>query len=210
MTDDAQGRLAGAESARRAFLRLAGGTLGASCLALNWAEVARAAKEAAAAPAAGVPGALAFLKPEEAAVVDAIAAQIIPTDSTPGAREAGVVIFIDRALAGFWSREAGAFNAGLADFRARLRDWKPGADSFATLGAADQVAFLHTVEHTPFFESTRFLTVLGMFALPAYGGNRDGAGWKLLGFENLHAFEPPFGYYDRDYPGFDQRGGSSS
>ena len=28
------------------------------------------------------------------------------------------------------------------------------------------------------------------------------AGWKLLGFEDLHAFQPPFGYYDRDYPGF--------
>lgn len=201
MTDDAQQRLAGVESARRAFLRLAGGTLGASCLALNWAEVARAAMEAAGAPAADVPGARAFLKPEQAAVVEAIAAQIIPTDATPGAREAGVVVFIDRALAGFWSSEAGAFNSGLADFGARVRDWKPDANSFATLAASDQVAFLHTVEHTPFFESMRFLTVLGMFALPAYGGNRDGVGWKLLGFEDLHAFEPPFGYYDRDYPG---------
>ncbi len=27
-------------------------------------------------------------------------------------------------------------------------------------------------------------------------------GWKLLGFEDLHAFQPPFGHYDRDYPGF--------
>jgi Gluconate 2-dehydrogenase subunit 3 len=199
VTDDTQGRPPDAESARRAFLRLAGGALGASCLALNWVEVARAAVEAA---AAGVPGALAFLKPGDATDVEAIAAQIIPTDSTPGAREAGVVVFIDRALAGFWSREGDAFNSGLADFRARLRDWKPGADSFAMLAAADQVAFLHTVDHTPFFDSMRFLTVLGMFALPAYGGNRNGAGWKLLGFENLHAFEPPFGYYDREYPGF--------
>ena len=32
----------------------------------------------------------------DAAVVDAIAALIIPTDDTPGAREAGVVQFIDR------------------------------------------------------------------------------------------------------------------
>jgi hypothetical protein len=27
-------------------------------------------------------------------------------------------------------------------------------------------------------------------------------GWKLIGFEDRHVFEPPFGYYDRDYPGF--------
>jgi hypothetical protein len=46
------------------------------------------------------------------------------------------------------------------------------------------------------------LTVIGMFTMPAYGGNRGGAGWKLLGFEDSHAFHPPFGYYDRDYPGF--------
>jgi hypothetical protein len=197
--------MAGAESARRAFLRLAGGTLGASCLALNWAEVARAAMEAVAAPAAGSPGALAFLTPAEAAEVEAIAAQVIPTDSTPGAREAGAVVFIDRALAGFWSREAATVRAGLTDFSARLHDWRPGASSLSALAVADQIAFLHTVDRTPCFEAIRFLTVLGMFALPAYGGNRDGAGWKLLGFENLHAFEPPFGYYDRDYPGFAQR-----
>ena len=41
-----------------------------------------------------------------------------------------------------------------------------------------------------------------MFSLPEYGGNRDGVGWKLLGFEDQHVFQPPFGYYDRDYPGF--------
>jgi hypothetical protein len=58
------------------------------------------------------------------------------------------------------------------------------------------------VDHTPFFDSMRFLTVLGMFSTPAYGGNRNGAGWKLLGFEDQHIFQPPFGYYDRDYPGF--------
>ena len=33
------------------------------------------------------------------------------------------------------------------------------------------------------------------------------SGWKLIGFEDRHAFQPPFGYYDRDYPGFvDDRG----
>ncbi len=41
-----------------------------------------------------------------------------------------------------------------------------------------------------------------MFTAPTYGGNRDGLGWKLIGFEAQHVFQPPFGYYDRDYPGF--------
>jgi hypothetical protein len=48
----------------------------------------------------------------------------------------------------------------------------------------------------------RFLTILGLLALPRYGGNRDEIGWKLIGFNDAHAFNPPFGYYDRDYPGF--------
>ena len=41
-----------------------------------------------------------------------------------------------------------------------------------------------------------------MFSMPAYGGNRDGVGWKLIGFDDQHAFQSPFGHYDRDYPGF--------
>jgi len=41
-----------------------------------------------------------------------------------------------------------------------------------------------------------------MFTLPAYGGNRGGVGWKLIGFEDAHVFQPPFGYYDRGYPGY--------
>ena len=205
MIDKIVERLDDNESARRVFLRLMGGTLGASCLALNWTEVARAANHAAmahAAAAPGAPGAPAFLTAAEAADVEAVAAQIIPTDATPGAREAGVVVFIDQALTGFYGRQAELFRRGLAEFQARLHAWRPGAESFAALPSDQQIEFLDTVDHTPFFDSMRFLTVLGMFAMPTYGGNRDGAGWKLLGFEDQHAFEPPFGHYDRDYPGF--------
>jgi hypothetical protein len=35
-----------------------------------------------------------------------------------------------------------------------------------------------------------------MFAMPSWGGNRERAGWALLGFDNRHAWQPPFGYYD--------------
>jgi gluconate 2-dehydrogenase gamma chain len=37
---------------------------------------------------------------------------------------------------------------------------------------------------------------MGFFGDPSYGGNRDQAGWKLIGFEDKHQYEPPFGYYD--------------
>jgi hypothetical protein len=65
--------------------------------------------------------------------------------------------------------------------------------------------FLRTVDRTPFFDQARLLTLCGMFSSPSYGGNRDGLGWKLIGFEDRHVFEPPFGYYDRGYSG---QGGS--
>ncbi len=178
-----------------------GGTLGASCLALNWSEIAAAASQAANDHASGLHGTK-FLTAAEAADVEAICAQIIPTDSTPGAREAGVLVFVDRALASFFAPQAGAFRLALREFQNECRKWRPQASSFAALPPAQQIEFLRTVDHTPFFDSMRLLTVIGMFAMPAYGGNRNGVGWKLLGFEDLHAFQPPFGYYDRDYPGF--------
>ena len=47
----------------------------------------------------------------------------------------------------------------------------------------------------------QFTTGLGDWAeLPGrsgrYGGNRDRVGWKLIGFEDRMAYQPPFGYYD--------------
>jgi gluconate 2-dehydrogenase gamma chain len=187
---------------RRAFLQAMSGALGVSLLGLNWSEVANAAHDAHMAAKSPGGAAPAFLTSAEAADVEAIAAQIIPTDGTPGAREAGVIHFIDRALATYFARMDDNFRAQLAAFQAACHARYPEAASFAALSSDQQIEFLKTVDQTPFFGSMKFLTLLGMFTMPAYGGNRDGVGWKLIGFEDLHAFQPPFGYYDRDYPGF--------
>ena len=143
-----------------------------------------------------------FFSATEARTVDAIVAQIIPTDKTPGAREMGVARFIDHGLAGFLAPLAGAFRAGLADFETQYRSRNPHAQEFASLPPAGQIEWLQQVDHTPFFENLQQLTVLGALTMPLYGGNRDGLGWQLIGFADQHAFAPPFGYYDRDYPGF--------
>jgi gluconate 2-dehydrogenase gamma chain len=145
---------------------------------------------------------LRFFSAGEARTVDAIVAQIIPTDKTPGAREMGVVRFIDHGLAGFLAPLAAAFRAGLADFETQYHLRNPHGQEFASLPPARQIEWLQQVEHTPFFESLQQLTVLGALAMPQYGGNRDGLGWQMIGFADSHAFAPPFGYYDRDYPGF--------
>jgi gluconate 2-dehydrogenase gamma chain len=187
---------------RRLLLQAIAAAVGAAALPTGWTAIARAA-----APAPDEK--FSFFTASEAADVEAVAAQIIPTDDTPGAREAGVVQFIDRALATFLSQLAADYRAHLADFQTTFRKWRPAGDAssapsvpFASLASDRQIEFLKTVDRTPFFESTRLLTLLGMFTMPKYGGNRDGVGWKLLGFEHQSSFQPPFGFYDRDYPGF--------
>jgi gluconate 2-dehydrogenase gamma chain len=197
-------------SDRRSILQVLAAALGAAALPVHWSEVLQAAQAAhgnhtdtshnAAAPDSAPK--ITFLSAADAADIEAVAAQIIPTDDTPGAREAGVIYFIDRALATFLAQLASEYHDLLAEFRTAFRAKHPDAASFASLPSEQQIAFLKTVDRTHFFEATRLLTLLGMFTNPTYGGNRDFVGWQLLGFEDKHVFQPPFGYYDRDYAGF--------
>ena len=187
---------------RRSLLQAIAATLAAAAVPVGWDEIALAMDQAHAAPPAAGDATLSLLSAAEAADIEAVAAQIIPTDDLPGAREAGAVYFIDRALATFFSQLAGDYRTQLRSFQAAYRERHPAAPSFATLTSEQQIEFLKGIDETPFFTTTRLLTLLGMFSLPAYGGNRDGAGWKVIGFEDRHVFQPPFGYYDRDYPGF--------
>jgi gluconate 2-dehydrogenase gamma chain len=187
---------------RRSLLKAIAATLGAAAVPLSWADIAKAAEHAHAAAQSPAPTGITLLTAADAADIEALTSQIIPSDETPGAREAGVVYFIDRALATFFHHMHDDFAAGLAGFQSACHAQNPDASSFAALSSERQAAFLKTVESTPFFDRIRMLTLCGMFTMPSYGGNRDGIGWKLIGFEDQHAFQPPFGYYDRDYPGF--------
>jgi gluconate 2-dehydrogenase gamma chain len=187
---------------RRSLLEALAATLATAAMPFSWAEIAAAAHEVPVAAQAGGSTTLSLFSAAEAADIEAVASQIIPTDDSPGAREADVVHFIDRALETFLSQLAGDYRAQLAGFQSEFREQHPTAFSFASLASEQQIEYLKRVDQTPFFTTTRLLTLLGMFSLPAYGGNRDGVGWKLLGFEDAHVFRPPFGYYDRDYPGF--------
>jgi gluconate 2-dehydrogenase gamma chain len=191
-----------ANLSRRSLLQAIAAVIGTAATPVGWAEVAQAMDEAHAASQTGGAPKISFLSAPDAADVEAVAAQIIPTDDSPGAREAGVVYFIDRALATFLSQLASDYRAQLATFQAACRERHPGAPSFASLTSGQQLEYVKGVDQTPFFITTRLLTLLGMFSLPSYSGNRDGVGWKLIGFEDGHVFYPPFGYYDRDYPGF--------
>jgi gluconate 2-dehydrogenase gamma chain len=188
-------------SSRRSFLLGSGGFLSGVWIASQWPSIAAAAHHAESMPANASPAHFEFLTASDAADVAAICAQIVPSGATPGAREAHAVYFIDKSLSTYFASMAPDYRLGLADFQARFRAVDP-ANAFAAAGAGTQEAFLKTVDRTPFFEATRFLTVLGLFSSPKYGGNYQGSGWKLLGFVDQHAFAPPFGYYDAQYEGF--------
>jgi hypothetical protein len=186
---------------RRQFLARAGTGIGAAWISAHWPAIASAHAHAAASTAGPASAVLEFLTPEEARHVDAITAQIVPTDETPGAREAGALYFVDRSLRTWAAASAGPFRDGLGEFRAKFSSAHPSME-FADADPDTQIEFLSREDATPFFRRLRFLTLLGMFVLPSYGGNRGGAGWRLIGFEDTHGFAPPFGYYDRDYAGF--------
>jgi len=190
------------DNPRRSFLLSSGGWLSSVWIAAHWPAIAAAAHHAEAASAASVPMGLTFLSAADASDVDAIAAQIVPSGATPGAREAHAVNFIDQALSSFFAAWAPVFRSGLADFQSKFRASNPTPASFAAAGPKEQTAYLKTVDKTAFFEAMRTLTLLGMFSSPKYGGNYGGAGWTMMGFKDQHAFTPPFGYYDREYSGF--------
>ena len=141
--------------------------------------------------------ALVHFSPAQAAQVEAIASRIIPTDDTPGAREAGVLYFIDAWLASFEKEHAPRFAEGLTSLGEAVAKKHGSAATFASLTAGQQDAMLRDIEKTPFFGAIRFATIAGFLALPKYGGNRDYIGWKLIGQEVAMEHTAPFGWYDR-------------
>lgn len=190
------------DSSRRSFLLSGGGLLTSMWVAAHWPAIAAAAQHAEHMPAVPDPAGFQFFSVADAADVEAISGQIVPSGVTPGAREAHAVYFIDRALSTFFAAWAPDFRSGLTGFQSGFRASNPASESFAKTGPAAQIAHLKTVELTPFFDTVRTLTLLGMFSSPKYGGNFGGAGWAMMGFKDQHAFTPPFGYYDREYTGF--------
>ncbi len=138
------------------------------------------------------------LTEEQALEFHAIAARIIPTDETPGATEAGVIYFIDTVLADDREAEYEILGNGLRELQMAAA-LGFGVSYFYELEETQQDQLLTEIENTPFFDSIRFLAIAGMFSLPEYGGNRDKIGYGLIGFEDRHAWAPPYGFYDADY-----------
>ncbi len=180
---------------RRSFLAVTGG-LGAAALVADWSHVEAALADAAHAAAQSPPAPFTTLSAAEATALEAMAERILPATDTPGAKALGVIHFIDRALGGFEAKALPMVRRGLADLGRRAVRRKGRGSAFAALAAEDQDAILTAIEQEEFFGTVRYLTMVGAFANPGHGGNRDRAGWAMIGFDPRPAHTPPFGFYD--------------
>jgi len=188
------------DEARRAFL--VGTVAGAGALAgkglVSEAQAAKqhhktaAAEPAEAAMAGHRSGHGAFLNDDDAKTVEAFAERLMPgAPGMPGAKDADVLNYIDLALAGAYEDQQDFYRRGLAQLDAYCQ--ATYQMPFVRLDAARQDAVITAMEGgkatgftwptaQAFFNTLRTHTMEGMFADPVYGGNKDFAGWKLVGF----------------------------
>ncbi len=126
-------------------------------------------------------GAWRFFTDGEARTAEAISAQLIPSGPLPGAREAGVVNYIDLQLSRRFRKHQQAYRAGLAnaDEVSRKQAGKP----FCELASDQQIAVLNTLEENakPFFQLILAHTRQGFYGDPRHGGNRNMVSWKMVG-----------------------------
>jgi gluconate 2-dehydrogenase gamma chain len=186
------------ESSRRQFFVGSISGLSSAWFALRWPAILAAQEHARRSEASGRPAQFQFFSPQEAVEVEAMAAQIIPSDDTPGAQEARVIYFIDRVLATFDRDKQPTYTQGLKDLRQRTQVLFPSVNKFSSLTSTQQIQVLTAIERAEFFELVRLHTIMGFLAKPEYGGNHDQAGWKLIGFDDQMTYKPPFGYYDAE------------
>jgi gluconate 2-dehydrogenase gamma chain len=145
-----------------------------------------------------------FLTAAERTTVEALVARIFPGDAEdPGAREADVVGYVDRSLAGEDAGLQRLYRDGLSRLE-ELCGARFGV-GFIALPEPAQDELLREIERTipapaathgdpapladeragalgHLFAMVREHTLEGMFADPQYGGNRGMAGWRLIGF----------------------------
>jgi gluconate 2-dehydrogenase gamma chain len=134
----------------------------------------------------------AFFNDDNARTIAAFAERLMPgVPGKPGATDAGVLNYIDLALSGAYADQQDFYRRGLTalDAHCVAAYGKP----FRNLAAAQQDETIAALEHgkstafswpsaQAFFNTVRKHTLEGLFADPVYGGNKDFAGWVLVGF----------------------------
>lgn len=161
---------------RRAFLRSASRCLIGAALVSSWKLDALATQ----APP------LRVLSRDQYRVIAAAADRI-----WPGARETGVVTYIGRALKGAYAADIRTYRIGAArlDTAAQssfgrnfsiLRGEEQ--DQLLTALEAGTLSAMPGVRGAQFFATLRRHVMEGVLSDPVYGGNRDFAGWRAVGY----------------------------
>ncbi|ROU03768.1 gluconate 2-dehydrogenase subunit 3 family protein [Histidinibacterium lentulum] len=169
-----------------------------------------------------------FLSDAEARFFAAAGDTLIPGDEFPSATQAGVVDFIDLQLAGPYGQGATLYLKGPFPQGTSAQGWQmpytpadlfrrgialmgdsgtPLADLDAE-GRNDAMTRLSEGETdigpdipaTGLFDELWALVREGYFADPIYGGNRDYAGWEMVGFPGAHAYYLDFVEVNAPYP----------
>lgn len=143
----------------------------------------------------------AFFNAQDAATIAAFTERLMPgAPGKPGAGDAAVLNYIDLALSGAYAELQDFYRRGLAQLDAYCRT--AYNNPFVRLDASQQDAVITALEHgkatgftwptaQAFFETVRTHTIEGLFADPVYGGNKDFAGWRLVGFPGGQAVYTP-------------------
>jgi gluconate 2-dehydrogenase gamma chain len=206
-----------APPSRRKVLGAMAVALAGSPLTANAATITGAlpwAIDHVAPPAAAKAGGWQYFTPDEASAIEALVDRLIPPDpETPGGKDAGCAVFIDRQLAGPYGRADGLYTSG--PFHDGTKEQGPQspldpAEHYRkALAALDQ--HCRTAAGKPFkdlpddqkdgiiaglengsvdlggrkgsfFKQLLKDTRQGFFADPIYGGNKDMAAWRMIGF----------------------------
>jgi gluconate 2-dehydrogenase gamma chain len=134
----------------------------------------------------------AFFNDDDSRTIAAFTERLMPgAPGKPGATDADVLNYIDLALAGPYADDQYFYRCGVAqlDTHCTQTYGKPfhsltAAQQDETIAALEQgkaAAFVWPTAQA-FFNVVHKHTMEGLFADPIYGGNKDFAGWRLVGF----------------------------
>jgi hypothetical protein len=102
---------------------------------------------------------------------------------------------MDEAFDSFMAQDLEVAREGLAMLARRSQDSR-----FSNLEPTGQDQILTQIEDTAFFALVRNMTIYGYFGMHQSTEGFDDIAWTSLGVnEPVHAWEPPFGYYDGEY-----------
>jgi len=136
--------------------------------------------------------------PSEREILGSLCEQIFPKDDFPGAKELGAVNFLENILGQAHPEWWPLYHAGLkATDQASHESFQK---SFTQLPFEEQTSLMQKMEKgelslaswkevqpASFFQMIRDHTLQAVFSHPKYGGNKDKAAWKMIGYDDWWA-----------------------